>query len=98
MPAPPLGSDPAIDSATASMLNRIPASFISARSSSPQLVAPFWMAGVLILYVRGLVNWVAARRLRHVEVCVPPDSIAAAFVPARAAPRVLLDPDPPGRR
>ncbi len=36
-------------------------------------LAPFWMAGVLILYVRGLVNWVAARRLRHVGVCVPPD-------------------------
>ena len=31
------------------------------------------MAGVLVLYVRGLVNWAAARRLRHVGVCVPPD-------------------------
>lgn len=27
-------------------------------------LAPFWMTGVLILFVRGLVNWAAARRLR----------------------------------
>lgn len=40
MPAPPLGSDPAIDSAVGSMLNRIPASFISARSRSRQPLPP----------------------------------------------------------
>jgi GWxTD domain-containing protein len=39
----------------------------------PPWAAPFWMAGVLIFYVRHLANWTAARRLRRIGVCCPPD-------------------------
>ena len=32
-------------------------------------LAPFWIAGVLIFYLRGLASWIAARRLRNKGVC-----------------------------
>ena len=38
----------------------------------PWLV-PFWMAGVVLFYLRHLVSWVLARRLRRTGVCAAPD-------------------------
>jgi GWxTD domain-containing protein len=35
--------------------------------------APFWMAGVLLFYVRSLGGWMAASRLRKRGVCAAPD-------------------------
>jgi GWxTD domain-containing protein len=39
----------------------------------PPWADPFWMAGVLILSLRHLRNWTAARALRRTGVCSPPD-------------------------
>ena len=39
----------------------------------PPWTAPFWMAGVLILSVRHLRNWTAARTLQRTGVCSAPD-------------------------
>ena len=36
-------------------------------------LAPLWMAGVLIFYLRGLASWMVARRLRSRGVCRAPD-------------------------
>jgi GWxTD domain-containing protein len=36
-------------------------------------LAPFWIAGMLIVYLRGTISWLAARRLRLTGVCCPPD-------------------------
>jgi GWxTD domain-containing protein len=35
-------------------------------------VAPFWMAGVLIFYLRSLGSWMVAQRLRRAGVCAAP--------------------------
>jgi GWxTD domain-containing protein len=32
-------------------------------------LAPFWMAGVVLFYLRGMTSWMAARRLRRSGVC-----------------------------
>lgn len=34
-------------------------------------LAPLWLAGVLIFYVRSASGWLAARRLRRIGVCAP---------------------------
>ncbi len=39
----------------------------------PPWTAPFWMAGVLILSIRHLRNWTAARTLQRTGVCAVPD-------------------------
>ena len=39
----------------------------------PPWTAPFWMAGVLILSIRHLRNWTAARTLQRTSVCSAPD-------------------------
>jgi GWxTD domain-containing protein len=36
-------------------------------------VVPFWMAGVILFYLRHLVSWLMARRLRRTGVCYAPD-------------------------
>lgn len=38
----------------------------------PWLV-PFWVAGLIVFQVRGVIGWMAARRLRFRGVCPPPD-------------------------
>jgi GWxTD domain-containing protein len=38
----------------------------------PWLV-PFWMAGVILFYLRHLASWVLTRRLRRIGVCAAPD-------------------------
>jgi GWxTD domain-containing protein len=35
-------------------------------------LAPCWFLGVAFFYARGLAAWLAARRLRHRGICVPP--------------------------
>lgn len=35
-------------------------------------VAPFWMAGVLVFYLRSLGSWMVAQRLRRAGVCAAP--------------------------
>ncbi len=35
-------------------------------------VVPFWMAGVLLCYLRSLASWMAAQRLRRTGVCAAP--------------------------
>lgn len=39
----------------------------------PWLV-PFWIAGVIVFYLRHLMSWIVARRLRHNGACAAPDS------------------------
>jgi GWxTD domain-containing protein len=55
---------------------------------------PFWMAGVLIFYARGLGGWMAARQLRGAGVCAAPaawqDRLDAMRVRLRVAKPVLL--------
>ncbi|HEY2015945.1 MAG TPA: GWxTD domain-containing protein [Bryobacteraceae bacterium] len=41
------------------------------RNALPWLV-PFWMAGVLVFYLRSLGGWMAAQRLRRTGVCLAP--------------------------
>jgi len=36
-------------------------------------VAPIWMAGVLLFWLRGVTNWLAVRRLRFAGTCAVPD-------------------------
>jgi GWxTD domain-containing protein len=36
-------------------------------------VVPFWIAGVLVFYLRGLMGWMAARRVRTTGVCPAPE-------------------------
>jgi GWxTD domain-containing protein len=36
-------------------------------------LAPFWIAGVLLFYLRNLAGWTAAHRLRRIGVCGAPD-------------------------
>jgi GWxTD domain-containing protein len=36
-------------------------------------LAPFWMAGVVLFYLRGMTSWLAARRLRRNGVCCAAD-------------------------
>ncbi len=37
-------------------------------------LVPFWMAGVVLFYLRGMTSWLAARRLRHSGVCCATDA------------------------
>ena len=36
-------------------------------------LAPFWIAGVLVFHLRGVISSIAARRLRRIGVCCAPD-------------------------
>ena len=36
-------------------------------------LVPFWMAGVVLFYLRGMTSWMAARRLRRSGVCLAAD-------------------------
>lgn len=36
-------------------------------------LAPFWLAGVMLFYLRGITGWMAARRLRRSGVCCAAD-------------------------
>jgi GWxTD domain-containing protein len=37
-------------------------------------LTPFWIAGVIVFYLRGAASWAAARRLRRTGVCLAPEA------------------------
>ena len=66
--AVPLAVVPVPQSAIASA----PRSWMDGMRETLPWVVPFWMAGVLLCYLRSLVNWLAAQRLRIRGVCAAP--------------------------
>jgi GWxTD domain-containing protein len=59
----------AIDPNSGTVLSRVESSSLDNLS----WLAPFWLAGVLIFYLRGFVGWMAARRLQQTGVCQAAD-------------------------
>lgn len=59
----------AIDPNSGAVLSRVESSSLDNLS----WLAPFWLAGVLIFYLRGIVGWMAARRLQRTGVCQAAD-------------------------
>jgi GWxTD domain-containing protein len=51
-------------------------------------VTPFWIAGVVLFQLRGLISWTAARRLRNRGVCIAPAIWQQQLLRLREAMRV----------
>jgi len=67
----PLGLAPAPDVATDAALPPVPMEPLP--SDKLTWLVVFWMAGVLVFHLRGVMSWMAARRLRRTGVCVAPE-------------------------